>query len=80
MKNESTEQAVSTSMEPLENDNTLWAIVDEQNCIVNVQHRSFGEMKAIFTEKKTAQSALAFSIRSAPEHVAFRVLPVEALL
>lgn len=55
----------------------FWVIVDEHGDIVDVHHRSFGDMKAVFSEKGVAEAALASSIRSTPEHVRWRVVVAE---
>lgn len=55
----------------------FWVIVDENDDVVNVHHRSFGEMKAVFGEKESAEAALAISVRSYPDHIKLRVVAAE---
>lgn len=55
----------------------FWAIVDEHGDIVSVNHKSFGELKAVFNEKSAAEKALSVSIRGIPEHVKWRVVAAE---
>lgn len=61
MKNESVNQAVAPKVAPLEKDYTFWAVVDENDDIVSVEHPVWGDLKAVFGNKEDAEAALSTS-------------------
>lgn len=61
MKNESVNQAVAPKAAPLEKDYTFWAVVDENDDIVSVEHPVWGDLKAVFGNKEDAEAALSAS-------------------
>lgn len=75
MKNESTEQAVSTILEPLEKDFTFWVVVDEDRKIVSVKHPVFGEISAVFSQETLANDALAQMRGTDQDRMSWQVLP-----
>jgi len=61
VKNESENQAVAPEEAPLEKDYTFWAVVDENDDIVSVEHPVWGDLKAVFGNKEDAENALSVS-------------------
>lgn len=61
MKNKSVNQAVAPEVAPLEKDYTFWAVADENDDIVSVEHPVWGDLKAVFGNKEDAEAALSAS-------------------
>lgn len=61
MKNECENQAVAPKVAPLEKDYTFWAVVDENDDIVSIEHPVWGDLKAVFGNKEDAEAALSAS-------------------